>query len=67
MLHPHKRSGEDPGIEPLGEPICIRLPLGIDKIIRALPDRTDWLRSVVEKAASKIPGQQEEGSSEGKK
>jgi hypothetical protein len=29
------------------QPITVRLPEDIDAIVRALPDRTEWLRSAI--------------------
>jgi hypothetical protein len=35
------------GDEPLGDAMSIRLPLSIHNIVKAKPNRTEWLRTVI--------------------
>lgn len=41
------------GTEPLGKPICVALPLDVDEAVRALSDRSEWLRRVISEAAQR--------------
>lgn len=35
----------------LGNPVCVALPLPVDDAVRALPNRSEWLRRVIVEAA----------------
>ncbi|MBD2207595.1 hypothetical protein H6G33_35275 [Calothrix sp. FACHB-1219] len=45
--------------EPMGDeslakqPLCVKVPVKIDSAIRALPNKSDWLRRVITDAAFK--------------
>ena len=41
--------------QPLGDsplaPVAVRLPMEVDAVVRAIPDRAEWLRRVIRDAA----------------
>lgn len=42
-----------PNPEPMSEqPLTVRVPLSIDSFVRSLPNRNEWLRNVIAKAAA---------------
>lgn len=41
------------------KPLTFRVSVESDRLIRAMPDRSAWLRSVVESAARQLADQQE--------
>jgi hypothetical protein len=43
--------GEGIGTKSGQKPISVMLPLGIDEVVRALPNRSEWLRRVITEAA----------------
>jgi Arc/MetJ-type ribon-helix-helix transcriptional regulator len=46
------KSGE---VEMAAKPISVRLPKELDERVRALPNRTEWLRKVIEQAIEDEP------------
>lgn len=59
MVNPHPRTDQlrphqykAIGEQPLSSrPIQVRLDADVDAVVRALPERSDWLRSVITEAA----------------
>lgn len=45
--------GEGLGIKHGVKPLCVKLPPDIDEIVRALPNRSDWMRRVIVEAAQR--------------
>lgn len=39
--------------EPMGVPVCVSLPLDIDRAVRGLPKRSEWMRRVLTEAAER--------------
>lgn len=45
--------------QPMGQkalaskPLCVKLPVGLDEVIRSLPDTPAWVRQAIEEAARK--------------
>jgi hypothetical protein len=39
--------------EPMGNPVCVALPLGVDALVRSLSNRSEWLRRVITEAAQR--------------
>lgn len=46
-----KRQGEVSPDDPLGKTIGVRLPQSIDRVVRTIPEQSDWLRQIVGEAA----------------
>jgi hypothetical protein len=38
-------------LEPLGQPLTVKVPRSLDELIRAMPDRSQWLRAAIEEKA----------------
>jgi hypothetical protein len=54
-LHRDSKTGRfvDGDGEPMAEhPICVRLPKDLDEAVRALPNRTEFLRDAIARALS---------------
>jgi hypothetical protein len=39
--------------EVAAKPVSVKLPIEIDKFVRSLPNRTEWLRQVIVEAAER--------------
>jgi hypothetical protein len=52
-LKPYQFKGKGLGIKHNSQPVSVLLPPEIDALIRALPNRSDWMRRVLTEAAQR--------------
>lgn len=50
---PRSSQGTFVSENPMGQPVCVALPIAVDAAVRGLPNRSDWLRRVIVEAAER--------------